>query len=70
MSQVIDPQLLLELVAFIDEEHEFTALSGCHPQPGVHCVDWCEACKLLDRVPQPLVADARDLLRQRGVERD
>jgi hypothetical protein len=70
MSAVIDPLLLLELVAFVDEEHEYTALSGCHPQPGEHCVAWCEACKLIARVPRDLTAGARALLRDRGVDRD
>lgn len=61
--------LLVDLVAFTDNEHEYRD-GGCHPQPGRDCCDWCEACKLLARVPADVLAEARQKLRERGVERD
>lgn len=61
--------LLVDLVAFVDLEHE-DASGSCHPQPGKDCYDWCEACKLLARVPADVVDEARRVLRERGVDRD
>jgi hypothetical protein len=60
--------LLVDLVAFADGEHEYRD-GGCHPQPGVDCYDWCDACKLIARVPADVLASARRQLRERGVER-
>ncbi|MGI5247552.1 hypothetical protein [Dactylosporangium sp. CA-139066] len=61
--------LLVDLVAFADNEHEYRD-GGCHPQPGVDCYDWCEACKLLARVPADVLGEARQQLRERGLDRD
>lgn len=60
--------LLVDLVAFVDQEHEY-AVDSCHPQPGSDCGAWCEACKLIAQVPVDLLAEARQKLRGRGVER-
>lgn len=60
-----DRALLVDLVAFVDDEHEYRD-GGCHPQPGTDCYDWCEACKLLTRVRDGVLAEARQQLRERG----
>lgn len=54
--------LLVDLMAFVDGRHDFRA-GACH-------YDWCEACKVLARVPADVVAEARQVLRERGVDRD
>jgi hypothetical protein len=63
-----DHDLLVDLVAFVDDEHEYRD-GGCHPQPGVDCYEWCEACKLIARVPADVLAEARQKLRAEGYER-
>jgi hypothetical protein len=64
-----DHALLVDLVAFVDREHEY-AVDSCHPQPGTDCATWCEACNLLTRVRDGVLAEARQQLRERGVDRD
>jgi hypothetical protein len=61
--------LLVDLVAFVDLEHE-DASGSCHPQPGKDCVAWCEACQMLARVPADVLTEARQVLRERGIDRD
>lgn len=61
--------LLVDLVAFTDQEHD-VATNGCHYTPGTDCNTWCEACKLIARVPADVLAQARQQLREQGVERD
>lgn len=61
--------LLVDLVAFVDDEHEYRD-GGCHPQPSKDCYDWCDACKLLARVPADVLDEARQVLRERGIDRD
>lgn len=67
-GQAADRALLVDLVAFVDLEHEY-AVDSCHPRPGDDCAVWCEACKLLVRVSDGVLAEARQQLRERGVER-
>lgn len=64
-----DRALFVDLVAFVDREHAYQ-VDSCHPQPGVDCWAWCEACKLLTRVQDGVLAEARQQLRERGVDRD
>ncbi len=45
------------------------AVDSCHPRPGVDCAAWCAACKLLGRVPADVLAEARQQLRERGLDR-
>lgn len=61
--------LLVDLVAFVDDEHEVVT-NGCHYEPGKDCAVWCDACKLLARVPADVLAEARQQLRERGIDRD
>lgn len=51
--------LVARLVAFADLNHEHRPSAGCHPEPGVDCMDWCEACKILADVPEALLKEAR-----------
>lgn len=52
-----DNGFVLELIAFVDREHETTG--SCTPEPGVDCVDWCDACRALSGVPADLLAAVR-----------
>jgi hypothetical protein len=69
MKVTVDHAVLLELVAFVDQEHE-TSVDTCHPQPGIDCAAHCGACKLLAQLPPHMLMGARVLLNGRGVERD
>lgn len=62
-----DHTLLVELVAFADERH--TGRYGGRMREGPECYR-CEACGLLARVPADVLTEARQVLRERGVERD
>jgi hypothetical protein len=50
--------LIVKLGAFVDGEHEYR-YSGCHPEPSLDCVGWCEACAVLAAVPDDLMAQIR-----------
>jgi hypothetical protein len=62
-----DRTLLVEFVAFADERH--TGRYGGRMRESPECFR-CEACELLARVPADVLAEARQMLRERGVERD
>lgn len=69
MNAPIDLTALLELVAFVDKNHDDNG-HACNPQPGVDCAPWCEACQVLLNVPAHVVVGARTLLNDRGIHRD
>ncbi len=50
--------LLVDLAVFADGHHDFKS-GVCRPQPGVGCWPFCDACKLLARVPADVVTEAR-----------
>lgn len=58
-------QLLINLVAFADNEHETIDYCGYDYTPGDDCKPSCEACKLLTGVTDEILIAAR----QPGISR-
>lgn len=56
--------LLVDLAVFADRHHDFDS-GDCHPQPGVDCWPFCDACKVLARVPADVVDEARRVREER-----
>lgn len=56
--------LVVDLVAFVDREHEVPS-GGRNPKPGDECFEDCAACRLLARVPSDVLAEARRMLAER-----
>lgn len=56
--------LLVDLAVFADRQHDFKS-GDCHPQPGVDCWPFCDACKVLARVPTDVLDEARRVRAER-----